>query len=111
MRNRSTLKLDNVNVVNIFNSCVILQYCTIASLKEQCGMGWHCDSKYSKKGSFLQNSNTQLINSPVIIFTIGTSRILKWSKQYLRLNSKGSPIWHYHKSLEFEMLLQLGNIV
>ena len=29
----------------------------------------------------------------------------------LDLNSKGNPIWHYHTYFEFEMLLQLGDIL
>ena len=74
-------------------------------------MGWHCDSKYSKDGFFLPKSNTKLINTPVIIFIIGMLRILKWRKRCLKLNKNGNLIWHYDKSLEFEMLLQEGNLL
>ena len=84
VENKVYLNLLQVNTNEKFNSCVILQYFTITDLKHQCGMGWHCDSKYNKKGEFLHNSNTQLINTPVVIFTIGLPRILKWRKRCLQ---------------------------
>ena len=74
-------------------------------------MGWHCDSKYSKKGEFLPRRNTQLINTPVVIFTVGFSRILKWRQRCLNLNNNGNLIWHYDKSSEFEMLLEEGHLL
>ena len=58
LRNKRLLNLQNVNLINKFNSCVILQYFTMSGLKQQCAMGWHCDSKYSKKGNFL----TKILN-------------------------------------------------
>ena len=39
------------------------------------------------------------------------SRILKWRKRYWNLNKNGKLIWHYDKSSEFDMLLQVGNIL
>ena len=74
-------------------------------------MGWHCDSRYSKKSESSPNSNTQSINSPAIIFTIGTFRILRWRKKYLHQSNNGDQPWHYQKSFEFEMLLRVGNIL
>ena len=74
-------------------------------------MGWHCDSKYSKKGIFLPKSNSQVINTPVVIFTIGMSRILKWRKRCLNLNKKGRLIWHYDQSSQFDMLMEEGNLL
>ena len=74
-------------------------------------MGWHCDSKYNKNGKFLKNSNSQVINTPVIVFTIGMSRMLKWRKRCLNRNKNGTLIWHYDKSVEFDMLLREGNLM
>ena len=111
LRNRNILKLQKVDLQNCFNCCVILQHCTINDLKRQCGMGWRCDTKYSKTGLFLPNSNTQLINSPVIIFTIEMSRVLKWRKRYLSENKNGNHTWHYNKKLEFKMLLEEGHFL
>ena len=111
LNNKRILNLQNVNLIDKFNSCVTLQYSTISGLKQQCGMGWHCDSKYSKKGKFLLNTNSQMINTPVVIFTIGLPRILKWRKRCLLESSNGNEIWNYDKSNQFKMLLEQGSML
>ena len=42
----------------------------------------HCDYVYSvKDGSFTKNANSQVENTPAVIYTLGDSRILKWRKR------------------------------
>ena len=42
----------------------------------------HCDCVYSvKDGSFTKNANSQVDNTPAVIYTLGDSRILKWRKR------------------------------
>ena len=74
IRNRIQLELEDVNLNSQFNSCTVLLYHTLLDIKEESKMGWHCDSKFSLSGKFMENSNGQKFNTPVLIFTIGKSR-------------------------------------
>jgi len=73
-------------------------------------MGWHCDSKFSVKGKFLDNMNGQVYNTPVVIFSIGKSRYLKWRRRFVQKNLNGRNEFVIEsKSLE-EMLLTEGSV-
>ena len=104
--NRDDLNLDCVNLNERFNSCMILLYYTKMCKNTSSNMGFHCDSKYSKSSRFLKSSNTQLENMPVVIFTIGFSRLLHWRKRYLSENNKGHCVWTYDNNLLDSMLLE-----
>ena len=68
--NQVSLKLDDVDLSNEFNSCGVLLYHKVDGLKIQSSLGMHCDMKYSKEGCF-KNSNTIKENTPIIIVTVG----------------------------------------
>ena len=108
--NRSNFNLEDVNLEERFNSCMILLYYTKMSKETLSNMGFHCDSKYSKNGIFLKSSNTQLENTPVVIFTIGSSRYLHWRKRHLSKNEKGHCVWTYDNNYLDSMLLEHGHL-
>ena len=81
----SNVKFFNVESVNTslkFNHYSILIYYTGSELKIESTLGMHCDCVYSvKDGSFTKNANSQVENTPAVIYTLGDSRILKWRKR------------------------------
>ena len=60
-------------------------------------MGWHTDSKFSLRAKYSQNSNGQLYNTPILIFTIGMDHILNWRRRYIKVNSNGHKSWCVEK--------------
>ena len=74
-------------------------------------MGWHCDSRFSVLGNFSAKLNGQMYNTPVVIFTIGKSRLLKWRKRFTIRNPNGHGSFEIEKGFEMEMLLQEGNFL
>ena len=73
-------------------------------------MGWHCDSKFSIKGKFLEKMNGQVYNTPVVIFSAGKSRYLKWRRRFVQKNINGRNEFVIEsKSLE-QMLLTEGSV-
>ena len=110
IRNKIELELEDVNLTKQFNSCTILLYHTLVDYKQSSQMGWHCDSKFSLSGKFMENSNGQLINTPVVISTIGKGRYLKWRKRYTILKQTGRLSWDCDKANVVKMLQEEGHI-
>ena len=85
----SNVKFFNVESVNTslqFNHCSILIYYAGSDLKTESTLGMHCDCVYSvKDGSFTKNANSQVENTPAVIYTLGDSRILKWRKRTTKI--------------------------
>ena len=78
--------LESVNTSLKFNHCSILIYYAGSDLKTESTLGMHCDCVYSvKDGSFTKNANSQVENTPAVIYTLGDSRILKWRKRTTKL--------------------------
>ena len=73
-------------------------------------MGWHCDSKFTLGDKFSEKMNGQKYNTPVIIFTIGKSCLLKWRKRFYKRKDNGyNSIDIVRDSIE-RMLLYEGSI-
>ena len=80
--NLQFFNLEPVNTSLKFIHCSILIYYAGSDLKTESTLGMHCDCVYSvKDGSFTKNANSQVENTPAVIYTIGDSRILKWRKR------------------------------
>jgi len=108
--NRDKLNLHSVDLSNNFNSCTILLYHALPNYKERSSMGWHCDSKYTTTGKFSEKMNGQKYNTPVIIFTIGRERLLKWRKRYTHKRPNGYKSFEVEPFSEEEMLMKEGHI-
>lgn len=70
--------IKEMKLTNYFNSCTILPYCLIASVKKSSVMGRHCDSKCRKSGIYIKIP--QVENTPLVIVSYRNSRILKWRR-------------------------------
>ena len=104
------LKLNEVDLSTMFNSCTILLYHSLGNIKKESSMGWHWDNKYSFNGNFSRQQNGQTINTPVLIFTIGKSRLLHWRRRYTELQSNGRKSWKVEDDSIQTMLLEEGCI-
>ena len=69
-------------------------------------MGWHCDNKFSLNGNFSQQRNGQLYNTPVVIFTIGMDRVLKWRRRITIVRHNGYKSWQTDGNVCEHMLLK-----
>ena len=94
----------------MFNSCTVLMYHSLVDIKKESSMGWHCDNKFSLNGNFSTQLNGQTINTPVVIFTIGSSRLLHWRRRYTEIQSNGRKSWKVEDDSIQSMLLQEGCI-
>ena len=80
--NRDELQLSDVELDKSFNSCTVLLYHELSDYKNESSMGWHCDSKYSLDGKFIDKMNGQVYNTALVIFLIGSGSLLKWRKKF-----------------------------
>ena len=110
VENKSELDLHDVDISNDFNSCTVLLYHALTGYKPASSMGWHCDNKFSINGNFSQISNGQLYNTPVVIFTIGMSRVLNWRRRITRMKDNGFRSWEVENKACESMLLEEGHI-
>ena len=52
-----------------------------ANLKQNSSLGMHCDCIYSPTdGSFARKANSQVENTPTVIYSIRDTRVLNWKK-------------------------------
>ena len=73
---------ESVNTNIKFNHCSILIYYAGSELKTESTLGMHYSCVYSvNDGSFTKNANSQVENTPAVIYSLGDSRILKWRKR------------------------------
>ena len=76
--NLQFFNLEPVNTSLKFIHCSILIYYAGSDLKTESTLGMHCDCVYSVKyGSFTKNTNSQVENTPAVIYSLEDSRILK----------------------------------
>ena len=106
--NKTHLELDKVDLSSMFNSCTVLMYHSLLDIKKESSMGWHCDNKFSLNGNFSNVVNGQTINTPVVIFTIGSSRYLHWRRRYTEIQTNGRKSWKVEADSIQSMLLQEG---
>ena len=86
---KTELNLLKVDISCPYNHLSILMYIRTHQ-KKKSHMGFHHDIKKNRYGQYCQRTNTQRINTPTVIFTIGDERILKWQR---RTKEKGG-IWN-----------------
>ena len=77
-----------------FNHCSILVYYAGAELKSESTLGMYYDCVYSiNDGSFTTNANSQVENTPTVIYSLGDSRTLKWRKGYAKQMNRTHKRW------------------
>ena len=69
------------------------------------------DTKYSLLGDYLPNCNGQAVNTPVVIFTVGSSRNLFFRKRITKLSKKGRRCWEIDKSSTMSVCLKEGSMM
>ena len=104
--NKDYYGLNGVNTNTMFNSCTVLLYHAIEGIKDYSAMGWHTDVKSNDRGEYRPNVNSQMVNTPTVVFTIGNDRYIHWREKVLHNNKS----WEINTEWQLEMLLKHGNI-
>ena len=88
--NKQFFNLDGCNMDLRFNHCTILIYYSGTGLKEKSSMGYHTDCVYSPiTGKYSLSQNSQVENTPAVIYSIGDTRRLNWKGRTVGYNNGG----------------------
>ena len=80
--NKTLFNLENVNMKHPFNHYTVLIYYATEGLKEHSSLGYHTDCVYSPDtGEYKDKANSQVENTPTVIYSIGSKRKLNWKKK------------------------------
>jgi len=98
IKNRSHFKLDDANLDMPFNHCTVLVYYAGDSLKKHARLGMHSDCVYSvNTGFYVKKDNSQVQNTPTVIYSLGDTRSLHWSRRKRIVTPNGRSIWECDK--------------
>ena len=103
LQNKERFNLMSVDISEPFNHCTILMYYADQNNERKASMGIHSDCTYNTKDTkFDLKRNSQLINTPTVVLSLGDARTLKWKRRHLipKLcktkggKSKVRNVWH-----------------
>ena len=108
LKNRSYFKLEHANLTLPFNHCTVIVYYAGEYLKESSKLGMHSDCVYSvSDGSYVKKDNSQIQNTPTVIYSLGDTRCLHWRRRQLLTKSNGRTVWDIDK--EFRAKFELSH--
>ena len=106
--NRKLFNLDKCNIITRFNHITILIYYSGRGLKNISSLGYHTDCVYSSlNGKFDSKQNSQVENTPAVIYSIGHNRSLHWKVRKLEYSKDGKKRWQTSSS--YKRSFQLGS--
>ena len=106
--NKNMFNLNTCNMDARFNHCTILIYYSGQGLKEKSSLGYHTDCIYSPAtGKYVYNQNSQVENTPAVIYSVGDSRNLHWKVRKVGISTSGRKIWMDSKCSK--MVFKLGS--
>ena len=74
-------------------------------------MGMHSDCVYSvQNGCYVQKDNSQVQNTPTVIYSLGDTRSLHWNRRIRIATSNGRHVWESDKELKTEYPLSTDSI-
>ena len=92
--NRKQFNLDGIDLSTKFNHCTVLIYYAGKGLKKSTSLGFHTDCVYSPStGEYMKKCNSQKINTPAVIYSIGDMRKLNWKCRHASNSSGGKMVW------------------
>ena len=92
--NKNIFNLKDVDMKVPFNHCTVLIYYAGEGLKKHSKLGYHTDCVYSPAtGKYKETANSQVNNTPAIIYSIGSTRKLNFKKRRIGENENGRKIW------------------
>ena len=104
--NKELFNMTGVDIKQKFNHCTILIYCAGQGLKENTRLEYHTDCVYSPStGEYDTKSNSQKVNTPAIIYSIGDKRRLNWKCRNVVKSKCGRNTWQKKKcsKMRFEL--------
>ena len=92
------MNLTSVNLSLEFNHCTVLIYYAGEHLKKKSSLGYHTDCVYSaSNGKYVPKLNSQVENTPALIYSLGNTRTLKRKSRHISKSSTGRSIWKNDK--------------
>ena len=92
--NKERFNLKQSNLTHKFNHCTVLLYYAGDGLKSSSTLGYHTDCIYSPvNGEYVEKSNSQLANTPAVIYSIGDTRELNWKCRNIVMSDRGRYVW------------------
>jgi len=111
IKNKSYFKLDDANLDLPFNHCTVLVYYAGECLKKHARLGMYSDCVYSvHNGSYVKKDNSQVQNTPTVVYSLGDTRSLHWSRRKRIVTPKGRYIWECDKKFKKEFTLSTDSI-
>ena len=105
---KEMFKVHNCNMETPFNHCTILIYYAGKCLKQYSSLGYHTDCVYSPStGKYLSKQNSQVENTPAVIYSLGDTRCLRWKVRRIGLSQSGRNVWE--NSMCTKMVFKLGS--
>ena len=105
---RKDFNLDKCDLSKKFNHCTVLLYYAGKGLKDNTSLGFHTDCVYSvNNGEYISKSNSQVPNTPAVIYSIGDTRNLKWQLRKIGISQSGRKVWE--KATCSKMMFALRN--
>jgi len=94
MNNKSYFKLEDANLTLPFNHCTVIVYYAGEYLKESSKLGMHSDCVYSvRDGCYVKRDNSQIQNTPTVVYSLGDTRSLHWSRRHRSRSLNGRTVW------------------
>ena len=110
-KNKSYFKLDDANLDLPFNHCTVLLYYAGDSLKKHARMGKHSDCVYSvQNGCYVKKDNSQVQNTPTVIYSLGDTRSLHWTRRKRIATSNGRHVWECDQDFKSEYPLSTDSV-
>ena len=110
-KNKSYFKLDDANLDLPFNHCTVLLYYAGDSLKKHARMGKHSDCVYSvQNGCYVKKDNSQVQNTPTVIYSLGDTRSLHWTRRKRTATSNGRHVWECDQDFKSEYPLSTDSV-
>ena len=84
LTNQEELNLSTVDFSEPFNHYTVLIYYADQENDRKSSMGLHSDCMYKTKcGSFYYARNSEEVNTPTVVLSLGDTRTLKWKRRHL----------------------------
>ena len=108
LKNRSYFKLEDMDLTLPFNHCTVIVYYAGEYLKESSKLGIHSDCVYSARdGCYVKKDNSQIQNTPTVIYSLGDTRTLHWKRRRRLTKSNGRTVWD--SDIEFSAEYELSH--
>ena len=81
--NNDLLQLNNIDLSTVFTHCSVLLHYSIPTVKPVSTMSIHSDITYDKNGNYIPSQNSQRVNTPTLVYSLGDARTINFKKKII----------------------------